>query len=136
MSFFEWSDDVKVGVSTFDAEHMRLLDMLNDVYDGLHSGKSASSLGEIMTALVAYSASHTHHEEETFTKAHYPFATEHTKRHQDFLKHVQTLQTVIARKDPAAVTEKEMLLLKSWLLNHIKKSDRECGRFLNIKGIC
>lgn len=136
MPFMSWTSTYSIGIALFDAEHMRLIDMANDLHDAVLEGKSASVIQDVFLALVHYTDYHFAREEKFFTDAGYPHDREHHDRHivlrqmvLDFESETRTLPTEVRALKLAA-------FLKDWIDIHILKDDMEYGQYLNTKGIC
>jgi len=63
MPLMEWNERLSVGVASIDAEHKRLVGMLNELYDAMQARHSQEALGKVLDGLINYTASHFKHEE-------------------------------------------------------------------------
>jgi hemerythrin len=135
MTFVKWSDTIRIGVAAFDAEHMRLLAMMNDLYEALMSENVGEALGGVLQGLVAYGETHMRHEESVFAETGYPKGREHTAQHDEFRRRVGEMRKTAPTRDGMLAALETMAFLKDWLMRHIMMSDREYGAYLNAKGI-
>jgi len=88
MPLMEWNEKLSVGVASIDAEHKRLVGMLNELYDAMQARHSQEALGKVLDGLINYTASHFKHEETLFARTGYPAAAAHKKEHDDLTKQV------------------------------------------------
>ncbi len=135
MPLMTWNEKMSVGVAVIDAEHKKLVGMLNDLYDGVQAGKAAEALGKVLDGLISYTAAHFRHEEELFAKTGYPAATAHKKEHDDLTRQVLDVQAKYKAGISGTLSLEVMTFLKNWLVTHIQGSDRSYGPHLNANGV-
>jgi len=135
MPLIAWNEKLSVGVASLDAEHQKLLALLNEFYDATHAGKDAESLGNILNALVEYTKFHFAHEEQCLAKAGYPSLADHKKLHEDLTRQVLEKQQQFKSGSHRTLSLELMTFLKNWLLNHIQSNDKKYGSYLNRKGV-
>jgi hemerythrin-like metal-binding protein/PAS domain S-box-containing protein len=120
-----WSDAFSVGVPAMDAQHRKLVNMINQLADcHAEQGVGASSgFHEILSAMFDYTQGHFKSEEAYLEKIAYPHLSAHEKEHQAFLEKATALAVVSADgvQDSAGLHD----YLKGWLLEHILKSDMQ-----------
>ena len=71
MPLMQWNEKMSVGVSTFDNEHKKLIDLVNALHDGIQANRTPDVLGKVLDGLISYTATHFKHEEEFFAKSGY-----------------------------------------------------------------
>jgi len=135
MALMNWNEKLSVGVAVIDDEHKKLVAMLNELYDGMQSGKAAAALGHVLDGLISYTAAHFKHEEELFAKTGYPAAVAHKKEHDDLTKQVLDVQAKYKAGVSGTLSLEVMSFLKNWLVTHIQGSDKGYGPHLNSKGV-
>lgn len=131
----QWNEKMSVGVSMFDTEHKKLIDLVNELHDGIQAGKAPDSLAKVLAGLITYTATHFKHEEEFFAKTGYPASADHKKEHNDLTKQVLDIQAKVAAGATGMLSLEVLAFLKKWLINHIQGSDKKYGPHLNAKGI-
>lgn len=135
MVLFLWdAAKYSVGVREIDTQHKVLIDMLNELYDAMQTGKSNDILGGIILKLVNYTKTHFATEERYFERFAYPETIAHKKEHEKFT------QKVLAFKNDFDSGRKSMTVgitsfLKDWLASHIQGIDKKYGPFFNSKGL-
>jgi len=129
MVLFQWSDDYSVKVPSIDAQHQRLVAMLNELHDGMSRGHGAEHLTPILNGLIDYTAQHFAHEEALFAEHDYPEAAEHTAEHQRLVGQVLAFKSKLENKQ-ASINMELMKFLKDWLIKHILGSDMRYSALL------
>ncbi len=137
MAFMDWSDKLSVGVPSIDAQHKKLVSMVNELFDAMRSGHGKDAVGKTLTGLIQYTVTHFDYEEQLFAKTGYPDTAAHKKEHEDLKKKVSALQEKIKTGTSigAAQSMEVMEFLKGWLVNHILVVDKKYGPHLASKGV-
>jgi len=124
MSLIEWDSSFSVGSARMDADHQRLVNLLNRLYDAWHSGEDLIELGWLFDELLAYADTHFAAEEMALKARGYGRLD---KQHAD---HSRLKASVTQFRDchlsgaaPVALTEDMTAFLKGWLLEHILGED-------------
>jgi hemerythrin-like metal-binding protein len=133
MAFFKWSDDLSVGVMAADADHKKLIEMLNRLYEGMMAGQGKDIVEKVLEDLVSYTRFHFAREEDFFAKTKYP-AVEHIRQHRELMKQAEELQSR-CKSGEGALSVETLGFLKDWLTVHIQGSDRRYKDHLNAAGI-
>jgi hemerythrin-like metal-binding domain len=134
MGFMTWSDEYVVGIAKIDSQHQRLVELINELYDGMRAGKGGAILGGIIAELKDYSVQHFKTEEELFDRHLYPEAKAHKAEHDAFIAKVSAFQADYQAKK-IGVTLDILNFLVDWLKDHILKSDKSYAPFLASKGV-
>jgi len=134
MPFMVWNDKLSVGVAAVDADHRKLVAMINELYDGIAEGRGREALGSILDDLVAYTRFHFAREEKLFAATGYPGAVAHKKEHDSLTAQVLEIQERFRSGSLAAPSLEVLVFLKDWLFDHIIGSDRDFGPHLNAVG--
>ena len=133
MAFFNWSDNLSVGVKALDDDHKKLMDMLNRLHEGMRTRQGKEVVGKILDSLVSYTAVHFAREEDLFARTGYPDA-EHKQQHKELVKKAEGLQSKY-RSGECALSIETLDFLKDWLAIHIQGSDKKYSNHLNAAGI-
>jgi hemerythrin len=134
MALLNWSDEYSVRIKEIDKEHIKLVELINMLHDGMKAGKGKEVMGKILSELVNYTASHFAHEEKLFDKYQYPDTLVHKKQHKDLVTKVLAYKKDYD-KGEYLITMDIMNFLKDWLVKHIAGSDKRYTEFLNSKGV-
>jgi hemerythrin len=133
MAFMKWEDAFSVGIATIDKQHMKLIDMINTLYDHMKAGKSGEVIEELLSSLIDYTKVHFATEEKLFERYGYPQAAAHKKEHDDFVGTVAKFnQDYLDKK--AGLSIQVLNFLTKWLRDHILITDKAYGPFLTEKG--
>ncbi|AJE04362.1 bacteriohemerythrin [Geobacter pickeringii] len=134
MALITWSDSLSVKVKQFDDQHKKLVDMVNQLFDAMKSGKGNQVMGDILKQLIAYTQTHFAAEERLMAQHAYPDYEAHKKEHNALVMQVLDLQKQF-QEGKAVLTQNVMTFLRDWLSKHIQGDDRKYGVFFNGKGI-
>lgn len=133
MAFFNWNDNLSVGVKASDDDHKKLIDMLNSLYEGMKNGHGKEVVGRVLDDLVRYTKFHFAREEDFFAKTGYP-AVEHKKEHKELMKQAEELQSRY-KSGECSLSIETLDFLKDWLTIHIQSTDKKYSSHLNAAGI-
>ena len=124
MSLIEWDASFSVGSSRMDADHQRLVALLNRVYDAWVGGEGVDELGWLFDELLAYADTHFAAEEMALRAKGYP------RLEKQQTDHIRLKASVIDFRnrhlggdEPVALTEEMTQFIKGWLLEHILGED-------------
>lgn len=134
MTFFTWNENMSVGILQLDIQHKNLINMINNLYDAMSTGKGKEILPNILKEMSAYAVSHFSTEEKFMQQYGYPEYETHKKEHELFVKKVQEFNREFA-KGNISITLNVANFLETWLSNHIQNTDKKYGPFLNEKGV-
>jgi len=134
MALLTWKAEYSVNVNEIDAQHRKLVDMINELNDAMAQGKARDVLGAILDKLVSYTASHFAREEGLMQTHGYEGYQEHKDKHDKMTAKVLDLQRQF-KSGQAAMTIEVMNFLKSWLDKHIVGTDMKYSAFMNGKGV-
>jgi hemerythrin len=134
MALIQWSSELEVGVTEIDAQHQKLVRMINDLNDAMRQGKGKDALGKILAGLATYAGVHFGTEEKYFAQFGYPQAPEHKTEHAAFTRKVLDFK---AQFDAGKVglSIEVMNFLSTWLQRHIKVVDKQYSAFFREKGL-
>lgn len=134
MALIQWNDNLSVKVASFDAEHKKLVAMVNNLHEGMKERRGNQVLGEILQELADYVETHFKHEEELMQKYNYPGFSTHKAEHEKLTAEVQKLlQDFLKGSITLSITVSNFL--KDWLQNHIQKTDKQYADFFVEKGV-
>ncbi|OAN53928.1 hemerythrin [Paramagnetospirillum marisnigri] len=124
MSLIEWDSSFSVGSERMDADHKKLLSLLNRLYDAWHGGEDIDELGWLFDELVAYADTHFAAEEMALKSRNYPRLEKQQADHIRLKASVLDFRNrYLSGDQPAHLTEEMTGFLKSWLLEHILGED-------------
>ncbi|WP_320006911.1 bacteriohemerythrin [Maridesulfovibrio sp.] len=134
MPILKWDENYSAGVKILDDEHKQLIAMINKAYDSVTNMEEDIVLRELVKEMRAYAASHFATEDNLMNTYGYPALAEHLEMHESFAVKAEALNNLVSsgdKVDPVKVFK----LLADWLRDHIMKTDKELGKFLNEQGV-
>lgn len=131
----EWTDRLSLDIESIDTQHMRLVEMINDLYDGFQSGRGREAMAKVFNGLIEYTANHFAYEEKIFDSSKYPQTAEHKREHEALVKKVVDLKHKFDSGEQNVFTQDLMLFLKNWLVNHIMGTDKKYAAHFKANGI-
>ncbi len=134
MSIIEWKDEYSVRVKEIDAQHQKLVEMINELHTAMAGGKSKDILSEIIQKMVEYTQLHFRTEEKYFDEFNYPQREQHKNEHNSFIEKVTDFSNSF-NSGKVFLSIEVMDFLKDWLANHITGSDQEYSDFFTSKGL-
>lgn len=129
MPLLEWQPKFSVDVPEMDAQHQKLIGMINALHEAMSSGHGNDALGQVLDAMVAYTQVHFRAEERLLAEAAYPGLAGQKEAHGIFVEEVTALRAD-HHAGRAALSMKTMQFLKDWLTAHIMAEDKRYGVFL------
>jgi len=129
-----WSSTYSVGVRSIDAQHMELINLVNDMYNHIVGDEKAERayFKKIIHNAVEYVKVHFATEEKILLATKFPGYVEHKRAHDLFILNViENIRDYEEGKkiNLAAFTH----FLKDWILSHIAVMDKQY--FLYLKRI-
>lgn len=134
MAFFKWNESYSVHVRMCDAQHQKLIEIINQLADAMQVGKGAAVIRETLAQLLRYTQVHFAQEEELMKRAGYPNLAAHQQLHRKLVADIQKFHQDLeqgGRTNIVAVLD----FLKHWLVDHIQKNDKAYSGHLNACGI-
>jgi hemerythrin len=131
----EWTEEMSVKVKIFDDDHKALIEMLNELNDGIEANRTRQALEGVIEKLSTYTRMHFAREERLFAQTGYAAGAAHKAEHALLAKRVKNLQMRFESGQSRELGMETMAFLKRWLTDHIMGSDQEYGPHLNTKGI-
>lgn len=129
MPLVDWDDSLSVGYRPMDAEHMRLVELVNELHDNLLAGRSMTLIEAGFHRVARHAADHFRHEEKLMAESDYPDGHDHILAHRQLETQIADLITQIDAGEPVFTLEL-VEFLKNWLLNHILTMDKKLGAHL------
>lgn len=129
MAFFDWADDMVIDRGPIDADHMRLVELVNRLHDATSEGRGMEVVGDILKQLIDYTQDHLQREEAAMSAARFPQLEGHKLGHQKFIADLRGLQQRY-EAGSIAVAAQLSSVLRDWLSLHIRRSDRSLLDFM------
>lgn len=123
MSFILWRDAFSVENRLIDSQHQKLVNIINQLYDGISKKGTEIKMQQVFNELVAYTKYHFEAEESLMLKHGYSKIADHKKAHKDFIAKVNELKLNSILTDDKLKME-VFKFLKKWLVDHILNTDK------------
>ncbi len=134
MAAFQWSANFSVGVGAMDAEHKRLIELINGLYEAMAAGKAGEIMGAVIDDLVEYTRIHFKNEEDLMQRHGYPKLAEQQQAHREFVAKVQSMAAE-AREKKIGLALRAADFLKKWLIGHIQGMDKQYSAYFAGRGV-
>jgi hemerythrin len=122
MALIEWTEDLNTGIRVIDNQHQRIIEYINKLGHAQQS-QNRDEVSEILDELVDYTLTHFAFEESLMEESGYAYFDAHKKVHQLFVKRIADYQQRFKLNEDIA--EELGNTLRAWLINHIKRDDKE-----------
>ncbi|MDD3285030.1 MAG: bacteriohemerythrin [Patescibacteria group bacterium] len=137
MPLIEWKDEFKLGISEIDAQHQRILALINELYAMVDEKKYTENnqMDHVIQELADYAIYHFSTEEKYFQLFGYEKKDEHIKIHEQYKAKIEEWrQRYNQDKNPAIFFEISEFL-QNWWTWHINNTDRAYVPFLQANGV-
>lgn len=122
-----WTPELSLGVESLDADHQKLIDTLNLVFDAMLFDRSSSALHSALATLDNYVTEHFAREEAWMQARNHPDLARHRQQHEALRAQLALLCSIRDLSDQERSVEL-LMILRDWLLGHIAHSDRDASR--------
>lgn len=131
-----WNADLATGVRQIDLQHQELIELINELEITHESGQDALALAEVLPRLTNYALFHFGTEEGLMAKVavNTSFSLHHLSEHRQFAEKVTQMKAQPGA-DSAQTVVQLLDYLKSWLLEHIMKTDKELGKLIGARPV-
>jgi hemerythrin len=129
-----WNESYRVNIAVFDRQHQSLFNTINELNDALAAGHGATAIDHVLQKLLEYAKNHFASEEFFMEAHHYPGLAAHRLEHQAFARSIDKYVDD-HKKGKSGVPVSLLLFLQTWLREHILKTDKAYGAFLNDHGV-
>lgn len=132
--FMIWNDKLSVEIEALDADHKRMLAVVNELYEAILTGKGKEAVAHVLDSLVEHVNSHFAAEESLFLQSDYPGAAKHLAEHRVFRSRLMELRELGRGAAPAPALEL-MVFVKDWLFDHVIHCDHEYVPYVTCKPV-
>ena len=137
-----WRNQMSVGNDLIDQDHRYLFCLINSIELAMRHEDDTDALLVFVGQLVKYTQFHFEREESIQKKALYPQSGSHHDVHQEILGHIGELERdvreyhehsragALVDGEREMITQRVMLLLREWVLDHVLKDDKRMEPYL------
>ena len=126
---FDFNAEFKLGIDGMDNQHIKLIDMLNEVHELLADRRENEARVYFADSLSAYVNEHFSSEEKFLQSMGYTDFEQHKKIHDSFKRSFQELAPSIRTGSDDESFRKALSDTYHWIINHIGKVDRKYASF-------
>ncbi|MDC8773458.1 bacteriohemerythrin [Roseateles albus] len=132
MAYFEWADDMAIDEGPIDDDHMKLVNLVNELHTATSEGRGQEVVEKLMNELITYTKEHLQREEQIMEALRFPNLERHKVGHAKFADQLRVLRE---KYESGSITVASQLsaVLRDWLSLHIRRSDKEIKVFLQKK---
>lgn len=130
MPIIAWSDELSVGFPAIDSDHKRLVALFNDAHGAVRQTGPRGAVEEILAELIKYTNWHFDREEKIMADHGYDRIEAHILEHRELAANAKELHAEFLAGDDT-VLDVLLPFLRNWLTDHILRSDKRLGDFLN-----
>ncbi len=128
MSLLKWSNFFSTGIEEIDNQHKKLLELLNELHDGVLNNKGDDAINSVLPKLLAYTKEHFVFEEKFMIESEFPGYDKHFQKHFELSEQVEQLCEDM--RDGVVINQLELaVFLADWLKEHIMEEDMEYARY-------
>lgn len=124
MPILQWDHSLDTHIPSIDAEHQRLLQLLNDLHDAINAQQGEGVVEQTLIGLSGYVQDHFREEEAYMEQVHCPYLQEHRAEHREFGRQLQGYTNRLAAGGRELATEIFEFLV-NWFMNHIHALDQK-----------
>lgn len=129
MAFFEWNDQLSVGVKEMDDQHKKLIAIINELHAAMAARRASEITTGIIKSLIDYTKTHFSQEERFLQGINYPSLAAQKTSHVRFVERINQFKADYEKNQSISAPE-VMLFLKNWLTGHIQHDDKQYGKFV------
>lgn len=130
IEIFPWNENFATGIEIIDAQHRKLIELLNVLVRHLAYQAPAPELNQVIGELKQYAAVH-FASEEAIWREHFlgdPWEAWHARAHSDFVGKIIQMQQESPNAPLDEVLERIVTFLTHWLALHIIESDKRMAK--------
>jgi hemerythrin len=135
MPLLTWNETMSVGVKAFDADHQRIIAMVNELHQAMTDGFAQDVLSKIFDDMMRYMNIHFDREERLFKQTGYPEAAQQHEMHIEMGQRVLEAKKKFDGSSTSLLPMEVMYILRDWWIDHIQNEDKKYTAFLNAHGI-
>ena len=134
MTKITWSEELELGISDVDQQHLRLVNLVNELHDITCQGRITNAMERVLAALIQYTQIHFAAEERLLLANGYPEFEPHRNEHERLIVRLIDIRTKL-NSGRLELTPPVLSFLDDWLVKHIVEADKNYGSFLKAKGV-
>lgn len=130
MPIIVWGEALSVGFPAIDEDHKKLIALFNDAHVAVEQTSRRELVEKVLAELIDYTHWHFDREEGLMEQYGYDRIKRHKLEHRELAGNALELYTQFLAGDDT-VPEVLLPFIRNWLTDHILRSDKRLGDFLN-----
>lgn len=128
----EFNDNLVTGNETIDAQHMELINRIDQFVKICESGDGKVKAIKMLDYLSEYTDFHFSAEEKLQQDVNYPGYSKHKEKHEEFKKTIEVLHNYLDELDGPndAFVKQVQDKVVDWLFGHIETFDRSVAEYI------
>ena len=122
MAFVNWNESYATGIKDIDSQHKRLFELINEFHDAVKDRKIEDGTAKIISGLLDYTILHFKFEERMMERNQYAGLAAQKLAHKAFTDKIADYKARF-ESGKLLLTIEVTNYLKTWLVEHIMKSD-------------
>lgn len=135
MALIAWRESFEIGIESVDHEHRELIELINELHDGLGRGATRETVADFLGEIHARISAHFALEERVMRELEYDEYAEHKEDHETLLDDIRDIMDAF---DESGHTDFEAGLgeqLQTWFGEHFRTKDARLHTFLDERGL-
>jgi hemerythrin len=133
--YISWDESFSVGVFDFDADHRKLLSLLNDLQAACEASQGTEKIEKILKELLEYTKYHFSREEAVLEEHGYSKLADQKRLHKEFTSRIEKLSKDFHDNPSTKTASKAVSFLGRWLTEHINGEDKAYAPHLKMRGV-
>lgn len=129
MKWISWGDKHTTGHAGMDHGHQKLVDLINQLADGMENNKPKEFCGNTLEQFIEQTRTHFLAEEQLMDRHRYPKAKEHKDLHAMLIKDVLAFKALYDAGESAEFMTL-LVILDTWLNRDIMGADKALADFV------
>ena len=129
MSYIPWNNSMLVNIDEIDAQHKKMVDLINRLHEHLIVGEGDASLKPVLSSLIEYIFVHFSAEEKFMRDHGFPNYEEHKHDHDRYVADIKRFVQEYQSNQPLLARE-ILLYLGDWARKHIGHEDIQYARYI------
>ena len=134
MPLFTWNPTYSVKVKRFDDDHQQLFSIINELHEGMSSGRGKEVLQNVLIKLLRYTERHFAAEEAVMKELGYPGWAAQVDQHRKFTGKIKEVADQY-KAGTIGLSIEVLDFLTKWLSQHIVGVDKQYSDFMNARGL-
>jgi len=128
MKKITWSEEYSVGVEALDAQHQKIIEMINLLADSSKQGGDLDAIAFVVNEMHSYIIEHFSTEEKMLKKKKYPGLKAQRASHDAFIKEFSYICLEVSR-DRSGGVKRLTDYLSNWWSSHILEEDMQYKKY-------